>query len=197
MVSRTARRGRPCRQVIEGRFEPTRSRQDHSSATVPKWDRFVPDPIFAEHRCRRRHRANRSITAGTCKTARRVRIASHYEFATHRPLLAFATHLPRTSSSIVADRTTGAVVNRRRGLTSVRRPNVGHAKVNQAGDSHRQMSLEPWSVFDARRAISWSNFNACSQPYGDPRVGPVSGERSIASQIERRVLRQLRELGAL
>jgi hypothetical protein len=30
------------------------------------------------------HRANRTITAGTCKTARRVRIASHYEFATHR-----------------------------------------------------------------------------------------------------------------
>jgi len=30
------------------------------------------------------HRANRTITAGTCKTARRVRIASHWEFATHR-----------------------------------------------------------------------------------------------------------------
>jgi len=29
------------------------------------------------------HRANRTITAGTCKTARRLRIASHYEFATH------------------------------------------------------------------------------------------------------------------
>jgi len=29
------------------------------------------------------HRANRTITAGTCKTARRVRIASHCEFATH------------------------------------------------------------------------------------------------------------------
>jgi hypothetical protein len=29
-------------------------------------------------------RANRTITAGTCKTARRVRIASDYEFATHR-----------------------------------------------------------------------------------------------------------------
>lgn len=29
------------------------------------------------------HRANRTITAGTRKTARRVRIASHYEFATH------------------------------------------------------------------------------------------------------------------
>ena len=31
------------------------------------------------------HPANRTITAGTCKTARRVRIASHWEFATHRP----------------------------------------------------------------------------------------------------------------
>ena len=30
------------------------------------------------------HRPNRTITAGPCKTARRVRIASHYEFATHR-----------------------------------------------------------------------------------------------------------------
>ena len=39
--------------------------------------------------------------------------------------------------------------------------------------------------------------NGENRPYGDPRVGPVSGERSIASQIERRVLRQLRELGAL
>jgi hypothetical protein len=29
------------------------------------------------------HRANRTITAGTCKTALRVRIASNYEFATH------------------------------------------------------------------------------------------------------------------
>jgi hypothetical protein len=29
------------------------------------------------------HRANRTITAGACKTARRVRIASNYEFATH------------------------------------------------------------------------------------------------------------------
>jgi hypothetical protein len=29
------------------------------------------------------HRANRTITAGTCKTARRVRVASHCEFATH------------------------------------------------------------------------------------------------------------------
>jgi hypothetical protein len=29
------------------------------------------------------HRADRTITAGTRKTARRVRIASHYEFATH------------------------------------------------------------------------------------------------------------------
>jgi hypothetical protein len=34
--------------------------------------------------CRGRHRANRAITAGTCKTARRLRTASHYEFATHR-----------------------------------------------------------------------------------------------------------------
>ena len=33
---------------------------------------------------RGRHRANRAITASTRKTARRVRIASHYEFATHR-----------------------------------------------------------------------------------------------------------------
>jgi hypothetical protein len=30
------------------------------------------------------HRANRTITAGTRKTARRVRIASHHEFATHK-----------------------------------------------------------------------------------------------------------------
>jgi hypothetical protein len=30
------------------------------------------------------HRANRAITAGTCKTARRGRVASHCEFATHR-----------------------------------------------------------------------------------------------------------------
>jgi len=29
------------------------------------------------------HRANRTIAAGTCKTARRVRIPSHCEFATH------------------------------------------------------------------------------------------------------------------
>ena len=29
------------------------------------------------------HRVERTITAGTCKTARRVRIASHWEFATH------------------------------------------------------------------------------------------------------------------
>jgi predicted deacetylase len=33
--------------------------------------------------CRGRHWANRTITAGTCKTARRVRVASHCEFATH------------------------------------------------------------------------------------------------------------------
>jgi hypothetical protein len=31
-------------------------------------------------------RANRTVTAGTCKTARRVRIASHCELATHSPL---------------------------------------------------------------------------------------------------------------
>ena len=31
------------------------------------------------------HRANRTITTGTFKTPRGVRIASHYEFATHRP----------------------------------------------------------------------------------------------------------------
>ena len=30
------------------------------------------------------HRANRTISAGTCKTARRAPIASHWEFATHR-----------------------------------------------------------------------------------------------------------------
>ena len=30
------------------------------------------------------HWANRTISAGPCKTARRVRIASHWEFATHR-----------------------------------------------------------------------------------------------------------------
>jgi hypothetical protein len=30
------------------------------------------------------HRANRTITAGTCKTARGVWISSDYEFATHR-----------------------------------------------------------------------------------------------------------------
>jgi hypothetical protein len=29
------------------------------------------------------HPANRTITAGPCKTARRVRIASHWKFATH------------------------------------------------------------------------------------------------------------------
>jgi hypothetical protein len=29
------------------------------------------------------HRATRTITASTRKTARRVRITSHYEFATH------------------------------------------------------------------------------------------------------------------
>ncbi len=33
------------------------------------------------------HRANRTTTAGTCKTARGVRVASHCEFATHRYLL--------------------------------------------------------------------------------------------------------------
>jgi hypothetical protein len=32
------------------------------------------------------NRANRTITAGTCKTARRVRVASHCEFATHTPI---------------------------------------------------------------------------------------------------------------
>ena len=32
------------------------------------------------------HRANRTITAGTCKTARRVRVASHCEFATRTRL---------------------------------------------------------------------------------------------------------------
>jgi len=31
------------------------------------------------------HRANRTMTASACKAARRVRIASHCEFATHRP----------------------------------------------------------------------------------------------------------------
>lgn len=30
------------------------------------------------------HGANGTITVSACKTARRVRIASHYEFATHR-----------------------------------------------------------------------------------------------------------------
>jgi len=30
------------------------------------------------------HGANGSITASACKTARRGRFASHYEFATHR-----------------------------------------------------------------------------------------------------------------
>ena len=29
------------------------------------------------------HRANRTMTASACKTARRVRVASHCEFATH------------------------------------------------------------------------------------------------------------------
>jgi hypothetical protein len=33
------------------------------------------------------HRANRTITASTCKTAPRVGIASHYEFATHNDSL--------------------------------------------------------------------------------------------------------------
>jgi len=32
------------------------------------------------------HRADRTITAGTRKTARRVRIASNCEFATQRPV---------------------------------------------------------------------------------------------------------------
>jgi len=41
------------------------------------------------------HRANRIITAGTCKTARRARIASHCEFATHnRRLLESIGHVP-------------------------------------------------------------------------------------------------------
>jgi hypothetical protein len=31
------------------------------------------------------HRANRTMTASACKAARRVRIASHCEFATHTP----------------------------------------------------------------------------------------------------------------
>jgi hypothetical protein len=31
------------------------------------------------------HRANRTMTASACKAARRVRIASHCEFATHSP----------------------------------------------------------------------------------------------------------------
>jgi hypothetical protein len=37
------------------------------------------------------HRVNRTITSGTCKTARRVRIASHWEFATHRRQIAEIT----------------------------------------------------------------------------------------------------------
>jgi len=37
------------------------------------------------------HQANRTITAGTCKTARRVRIASHCEFAAHRRQIAEVT----------------------------------------------------------------------------------------------------------
>ena len=50
VVSRTAQRGWPGRQISEGRFEPARSR--HSSANIPKRGQFVPDPIFAEHRTR-------------------------------------------------------------------------------------------------------------------------------------------------
>jgi len=48
VVSRTGRRGRPTRQVTEGRFAPERSR--HSSARAPRRGQFVPDLIFAEHR---------------------------------------------------------------------------------------------------------------------------------------------------
>jgi hypothetical protein len=33
------------------------------------------------------HRANRTTTAGTCKTARRVRITSHWEFATRTSII--------------------------------------------------------------------------------------------------------------
>ncbi len=40
------------------------------------------------------HRANRTITAGTCKTARRVRIASHWKFATHTLIEAEALKQP-------------------------------------------------------------------------------------------------------
>jgi hypothetical protein len=47
VVSRRERRGRPGRQVTEGRFEQTRSR--HRSAKVPRRGRFVPDLVFAEH----------------------------------------------------------------------------------------------------------------------------------------------------
>jgi hypothetical protein len=42
------------------------------------------------------HRANRTITAGTCKTARRVRIASHWEFATNRQKRQAADKQPAT-----------------------------------------------------------------------------------------------------
>ena len=37
------------------------------------------------------HRAKRTMTASACKTARRVRIASHCEFATHRRQIAEIT----------------------------------------------------------------------------------------------------------
>ena len=63
------------------------------------------------------HRANRTITAGTCKTARRVRISSHYYFATHtvrrrcgyvKPVAA-----PSTRRSNVADeRSPGTEIGR-------------------------------------------------------------------------------------
>jgi len=48
------------------------------------------------------HRANRTATAGTCKTARRVRITSHWEFATHRRASLFDLAVPATQSRLSA-----------------------------------------------------------------------------------------------
>jgi hypothetical protein len=54
------------------------------------------------------HRVERTITAGTCKTARRVRVASHCEFATHRFWAACITNIcwrPGWRDRVIAEHT--------------------------------------------------------------------------------------------
>ena len=176
MVSRTERRGRPGRQVTEGRFEPIRSRRDRATARRGSRDGVRSSQIqfFAEHRY---------------FTLMKVRVNRGAEFAPTRPANA-PTSRPWRSAGAAhgvghGRRSTGAEAaspGPRRGRRALRPVTAGSRR--SAGFQIRQTFQIPRPALRGTRDRSGNPKSWSSASQGD-RGSPISSPQSASWRSQR------------